>query len=434
MRKAAVIAVGAAILVGGGLSLGYWQHKPSILFGQAVAAQGTPDVAAGSTGAASGGKGHRGGGASVSVATAVAGDLPVRRSTIGWIQSTASTTVTTQQQGVVTALLATNGQEVKAGDVLVQLDDRAAQATLDRDSAAMLRDQATVTSTKADLVRAQDLFNRKFDSQQQLDQATAAAASATAVVALDQANITADKVVVDELKIRAPHNGRLGAFPITVGSLVQPGNPIVTLTDIDNIEAVFTVSDADVDLLRQSLAIGPVTVQISSADPGVAPASGGDATAKATEPPAPTVVAGKVDFIDSTITSGSGTIAVRAAVANTDRVFWPGQAVKVAVDLGVNRNIVIVPTVAIQQGQGGSNVFVVKPDKTIDVRPVQVAGIVRDKAGVSAGLKAGDQVVTEGQLSLATGMTVNVREPKAAGVGAASPPAHGAPAVVGGAS
>ncbi|HWJ73245.1 MAG TPA: efflux RND transporter periplasmic adaptor subunit [Kaistia sp.] len=432
MRKAAVLAVGvAAIIAAGAMGVGYW--RPPFLFGAASAADGATSQTQGAEGkgaAPTGGKGgrHGVGAVSVTVATATAGDLPVRRSTIGWIASTASTTVTTQQQGIVTRLLAANGQEVKAGDVLVELDDRAAQATLDRDTAAMTRDEAAVTSTKADLSRAQDLFGRKFDSQQQLDQATAAAASAEAVVKLDEANIAADKVVLDEMRIKAPHDGRLGAFAITVGSLIQPGNAVVTLTDIDNIEALFAVSDADVDLLRQSLAKGPVAVQLSAADPGVTPASGIGAAQAGVAAPA----TGQVDFIDSTIVQGSGTMSVRATVSNKDRVFWPGQAVKVDVDLGTNRGIVIVPTVAVQQGQGGANVFVVKPDKTIDVRPVTVAGIVGAKAGISAGLSAGDQVVTEGQLSLAEGMTVNVRDGKGAKAG--DPAAKTKPTVVGDAS
>lgn len=414
MRKTAVLTFGVAtIVVVSAIGLGYHYHQPSVLFGAASAAETATDASgSGSAAAKPGGKGgrHGGGAVSVRVATAVSGDLPVRRSTIGWIASTASTTVTTQQQGVVTRLLAENGQEVKAGDVLLELDARAAQATLDRDTAAMTRDEAAVTSTKADLTRAQDLFGRKFDSQQQLDQATAAAASAEAVVKLDEANIAADKVVLDEMQIKAPHDGRLGAFAITVGSLIQPGNAIVTLTDVDNIEALFAVSDADVDLLRQSLTKGPVAVQVSAADPGVLPASGTHAAAAAMVPSAG--AAGQVDFIDSTIVQGSGTMSARAALSNKDRVFWPGQAVKIDVDLGTNRNIVIVPTVAVQQGQGGSNVFVVKADKTIDVRPVTVAGIVGDKAGIVAGLSAGDSVVTEGQLSLAQGMTVDVRDDK----------------------
>lgn len=409
MRKSAVLAVGAAIVVGGCLGFGYWNHRPAFLFGEASAA---PTADAGSGKAVTGStKGRRGGGAiSVVVATAEAGELPVRRSTIGWIASTAATTITTQQQGIVTALLATNGQEVKAGDLLLQLDDRAPAATLDRDQAALARDQATLVSAKADLDRTQGLFDRKIDSQQQMDQATAVSMSDAAVVSLDQANIKADQVVVDEMKIKAPHDGRLGAFGVTVGSLVSPGSAIVTLTDVDHIEAVFTVSDADVPLLRQTLAQGPVTVHIASADPGSAtagppPKAGVAAAAN---------VSAQLDFLDSAIAQGSGTLSVRAAVPNTDRLFWPGQAVKVDVDLGTNRNIVIVPTVAVQQGQSGSNIFVVKPDKTIDVRPVTVAGIVGDKAGLSSGVEAGDLVVTEGQLSLAQGMAVSVRGKEAA--------------------
>ncbi len=433
MRKAPLLAVGVVVLLAAGLGFGYWRHQPAVLFGNAGAASSGDggSTAAKTEGAAGGHKGgrHGSGPVAVNVATATAGELPVRRSTIGWIASKAATTITAQQQGMVTALLAENGQEVKAGDILVQLDDRAAKATLDRDIAAEARDSAAVTSTKADLARAQDLFSRKFDSQQQLDQATAAAASAEAVVKLDEANIAADRVVLDEMQIKAPHDGRLGAFAITVGSLITPGSAVVALTDVDTIEAVFTVSDADVGLLRRSLATGPVPVQLVAADMAAAP----DRTAGTAARPAGAPVMGAVDFIDSTIAEGSGTMAVRAAVANTDRVFWPGEAVKVDIDLGRLADVVIVPTVAVQEGQSGPNVFVVAPGNTIDVRPVTVAGIVGDRAAISSGLKAGDAVVTEGQLSLAEGMSVAVRGGGAPGDGAAHK-ADGKPMVVGGAS
>ncbi|MBB3930423.1 multidrug efflux system membrane fusion protein [Kaistia hirudinis] len=409
MRKRVWIGVGVFLVV--------------IAAGAAYVHQGLPpggtalaqEAAAG--GGAKGGKRGGGGAVAVTVAAATTGDLPVRRATIGWIQSKAATTVTTQQQGIVTSIAVANGQEVKTGDVILQLDDRAAQATLARDEAALSRDQASVVSTKADLQRAQDLFKRQVASNQQLDQATAAAASAAAVIALDNANIAADQVVIDDMKIRAPHDGRLGAVAVTVGTLVQPGNAIVTLTDVDHVEAVFTVSDADADILRRTLASGPVAVHLRPAgDSAAAPV---DAT---------------VDFIDSAIAQGSGTLAVRADVANAKRLFWPGEAVNVEVDLGIHRAIVLAPTVAVQEGQSGPEVFVVKPDGTIDVRNVTVAGIVGDTAGIASGLSAGEQVVTEGQLSLFPGEKVTIRD--ASGSGDAAPPAkkNKAPAETGGAS
>lgn len=386
------------------------------------------------TSAASSGSGRRASGhgmsPAVAVATAATGDLPVRRSTIGWINSTASTSVTTQQQGVVTRIAQANGADVKAGDLLAQLDDRAAQATLARDKAALARDQATVVSTAADLKRAQDLVVRKVDSSQQLDQAVAAAASAAAVVALDQANIDADQVVVDNMRITAPHDGRLGAFAITVGSLVQPGTTVVVLTDMDHVEANFTVSEADVALLRQSLGAAKVAVRVMPANQPTEAADRSTATADpsggslAAMPKGAAVIGGAatVDFIDSNINPASGTMAVRAAVPNQNRLFWPGQAVKVDVDLGMHTHVVIVPTVAVQPGQSGSNVFVVKPDNAIDVRGVEVADIVGDRAGILSGLEAGEKVVTEGQLSLAAGMKVAIRQPAVAPATPAAPP------------
>ena len=419
MRRSvvAVLVVAAVVVVG----VAYREGLLPASIDRFAASDGPPADTGG------GGKGgRRNATPSVTVTQAETGDLPVRRSTIGWINSVASTPVTTQQQGVVTRIALANGADVKAGDLLVQLDDRAAQATLARDRAALTRDQATVVATTADLKRAQDLVARKVDSSQQLDQAVAAAASAAAVVTLDQANIDADQVVVDDMRITAPHDGRLGAFLITVGSLVQPGNSVVMLTDMTHLEADFTVSDADVGLLRQSLAAGSVPVRVSPSNQPTAVAIGPKA-ATATQPhpatPAGSSAEATVDFIDSTINTGSGTMAVRAAVPNDNRLFWPGQAVKVDVDLGMHTNVVLVPTVAVQPGQQGSNVFVVKPDQTIDVRPVELAGIVGDRAGIVSGLQAGEAVVTGGQLSLASGMKVNVRDAKPA----AAPPPKAAP-------
>lgn len=408
MRKRVWIGVGVFFVV---IAAGAAHYHYAFPPGGTALAQEAP------AGGAKGGKHGGGGPVAVTVAAATTGDLPVRRATIGWIQSKAATTVTTQQQGIVTSIAVANGQEVKTGDLILQLDDRAAQATLARDQAALSRDQASVVSTKADLQRTQDLFKRQVASNQQLDQATAAAASAAAVIALDNANIAADQVVIDEMKIRAPHDGRLGAVAVTVGTLVQPGNAIVTLTDVDHVEAVFTVSDADADILRHTLASGPVAVHLRPAgDSSAAPV---DAT---------------VDFIDSAIAQGSGTLAVRADVANAKRLFWPGEAVNVEVDLGIHRAIVLVPTVAVQEGQSGPEVFVVKGDGTIDVRNVVVAGIVGDTAGIASGLAAGEEVVTEGQLSLFPGEKVIIRD--ASGSGDVSVPAkkHKAPAQTGSAS
>ncbi|MCX5512520.1 efflux RND transporter periplasmic adaptor subunit [Kaistia algarum] len=387
MRKRVLIGVGSLLLIlGAGAAYFHFSIPPS---GTALAQE------APSGGGGKGGRHAGGGAAPVKVATATTGDLPVRRSTIGWIQSKAATTITTQQTGIVTSIAVANGQEVKTGDLILQFDDRAAEATLARDHAALARDQTTVVSTTADLQRVQDLVKRQVDSAQQLDVSTAAAASAKAVISLDEANIAADQVVVDEMKIRAPHAGRLGAVAVTVGSLVQPGSAIVTLTDVDNIEAVFTVSDADAGLLRASLAEGAVPVHVRSADSGGAGAPALDAT---------------VDFIDSTIVQGSGTMAARASLANDKRLFWPGEAVNIDVDLSVHRGIVLVPSVAVQQGQNGPEIFVVKADGTIDVRNVEVAGIVGDQAGIAKGLAKGEQVVTEGQLSLTAGQKVTVRD------------------------
>lgn len=323
----------------------------------------------------------------VSTAVATPGDLPIERHTFGKVQAVDSTDLTSREQGIITKIAVPDGADVKAGDLLVKLDDRALVATRDKDRATLARDQATLAETRAELQRNSALQAKGAASQQTYDQSVAAEKVAEANVEADQATVRGDGVAIADTEIRAPYAGRLGAFAQSVGALVSPGTMVVRLTRMAPVEVAFTLPQDALPMMRKALADGSGTLDIR--------ADGNDKP-----------VTARVDFIDNQIDSTSGTFGARATVANGDLALWPGEAVDLIVTLGHHRNVVLVPTVAVQPAAEGSIVFVVTPARKVEVRKVQVAGQAGSLTAIASGLKAGEHVVVEGQLQLSNGMSV----------------------------
>ena len=325
--------------------------------------------------------------AKVQTAVAATGELPVSRNLIGWVQSEASTGLTGPQQGVVAGLALKDCSTVKKGDLIAKLDDRVATAAVDKDKAAVQRDQSALDLAKQQLSRAQALIRNQTVSQETVDQALSSEKSAEATLALDNATLASDQVVLANTEIRAPFDGQLGAFQVTLGSLVQPTGQIVTLTRMSPVRVAFAVSEGDVVLLRAAIDSGTATVSATA---------GG-----ATNP-----VVGPVTFLDTAVDKASGTVKVAATLANDDRALWPGQSAAVSLSLGSRPNVVLVPTVAVQQGASGPLVYVVGANQQVELRPVEVAGTVGDRTGINKGLAAGEHVVVEGQINLRNGSRV----------------------------
>ncbi|MEH3147809.1 MAG: efflux RND transporter periplasmic adaptor subunit [Methylobacterium frigidaeris] len=288
--------------------------------------------------------------ARVSVGTVAAGsaDLPVTRSAVGWIEPIATVLVRPRIDGVITEQLARDGQFVKAGDVLYRLDDREIRAQLTRDEAALARDQATQVRTQNDVRRVGELLSRNSASQAQFDVATAEAKVAAANVAAAQAAIEADKVRLDYTTIRSPIAGRLGTVRVTAGNLVKgndsAGTGLVTITQMKPLRATFSLPERELDLLRTALAgKAPAAVRVR--------ASGSDAL----------LATGTLSFVDSSVDQATGTVTAWALFPNDDDRLWPGQYIRVEVDLGSRPGTVTVPQVAVQPGQEGSYVWVVRP-------------------------------------------------------------------------
>lgn len=364
------------------------QHASGDTAGKAsgqAAGQGTGQGAGGQ----GKGGGRRGGGGPTRVATVAASaeDMPIERRTIGTITSPSNLSVTTETSGLVTEILVKDGADVKAGDVLVRLDSRIAEATVEKDRAALARDQATFEHAQETAARQQKLLSNEAVSQQSLEDANAAVKTAAATVDVDQATLKSDLVTLDQKTIRAPFDGRLGALSVVIGSYVQPQTSIVRLTRLDPLYASFAISEGDASLVRTAQAVGkPIKVSVT-------PLGSND------------TFNGMVDFIDASVDTASGTFIARATLHGVADRLIPGQSIAVMAAVG-STPVVSVPTVALQATQQGSVVYVVGADNTVAMRPVTVALSAGDRSGVTAGLAAGDRVVVEGQVRLAEGMKV----------------------------
>lgn len=332
-------------------------------------------------------------GPAVSVVTApvTTAAFPVRRRTIGVVESAAVVTLRARLDSQVLTQQFTDGQMVKQGDLLFTLDDREVQAIVARDLATIEKDKAAAARAEADLKRTQELATRNVASRQTLDQADADHKAAMATLSADQAALELDRAKLSYTKISAPISGRTGAVSVTAGNLVSASATagLVTITQITPIRVSFTLPERDLADLRAAAdrpAKAAVRVYHS-----------GETTPRAT---------GELNFIDSSVDATSGTILAKAGFANTDLGLWPGQYVDVEVDLNVLPDTVTVPTVAIQTGQKGAYVFVAKPDQTVEMRPVTTASNDGDRTAITSGVTSGERVVVEGQVRLADGARV----------------------------
>jgi multidrug efflux system membrane fusion protein len=367
----------------------------------AAAGKNSADKAGGKSG--SGGNAARS--ASIVSATATTADFPIRRYAIGFVSSPAVVNINARVSSQIVSIDVKDGQMVKTGDLLFSLDDRALKAQLAKDQATLAKDQALLASSVSDLQRAKDLVAKQAGTQQTYDQAVAAQKAAAATVDADQATIDADNVQLGFATITAPIAGRLGAVNVSVGDLVTVSNgnsstatPLVTITQIDPLQVNFNLPESNLALLHKALANPQQNAVTLTKD--------GDPTP---------IGKGTLDFVDSSVDTASGTIATRASIPNADLSLWPGQYVNVVLDAGIMPQMTSVPTVAVQPSQKGPFVYVVKPDNTVEMRPVQVALTEGANSAISEGVKAGEKVVVEGQTRLKDGAAVH--EGKAAGGG-----------------
>lgn len=357
--------------------------------------------AADATAPRSGGKGAA---IAVSIANAELATLPLLERTYGTVKSSAVVVINARVASQITEVHVKDGQSVKAGDLLVVLDDRLLQAQLAKDQAVLLKNQALEISSTADLSRAKNLVSKGAGTAQTYDQALAGQKAAEATVSADKAAIESDQAQIDFTKITAPIDGRLGAVEAFVGNLVNNGSSgnstgsLMTITQMKPLKVNFQLPERVLPAVKEALQAGQ-TIPVRVLQSG---------TTKELE-------SGNLDFIDSSVDTTSGTITMAATVDNDHLSLWPGQYVDVEVKRGQLVDAVVVPTVAVQQGQSGSFVWLVKDDNTVTARLVTVAHSESDKSAIAAGLAAGDKVVVEGQLRLKDGTPVKITSPQNTG-------------------
>jgi membrane fusion protein, multidrug efflux system len=284
--------------------------------------------------------------------------------------------VQAQVSGVIITRDFQDGADVKKGDPLFTIDPRPFQAVLDQDKAQAVLDQVN-------LKRQEDLRARKVISQQDYDTAVANAQKSQAAVEAAQVN-------VDFCYIKSPINGRVGLRNVDVGNLVGPSTtPLVTILGLDPIYTDFTVAENDLPLVRKYLGGPNVKVQTYLQDGSIMPRTG------------------DLYFIDNAVQPGSGTVKARGVTPNPDRALWPSEFVRVRFVLDTLKNATLVPAQAVQVSQSGPFVFVVKPDNTVDLRPVKPGQRQEgDLTVVESGVKPDETVVVTGQLALAPGAKV----------------------------
>ena len=366
----------------------------TIVLGGALAAAACGGEAAPSTPAA-GGRGGGANAAAVPVATAsvVRKSVPLDIQGIGTVIAASTVTVRAQVTGELTSVHFIEGDEVQQGQVLVTIDKRPLEAALLQAQAALDRDIAQAANARSQANRYQDLLQRGIATREQIDQMVTTAAALDATVGADRAVVENAKVQLQYATITAPLTGKTGLLQVHPGNLVRATDttPIVTINKITPVYVSFAVPEALLPELKRYMARGKLGVTALSPTDLGAPS------------------AGFITFIDNAVDVSTGTIKVKGTFPNTDRKLWPGQYVNVNVTLSTEPNAIVVPTLAVQTGQQGSYVFVVKSDQTVDLRPVGVERTSGEESVIKTGLAPGETVVTDGQLRLVPGSHVTIK-------------------------
>ena len=311
---------------------------------------------------------------------------------VGHVLPYSTVTIRPQIGGILSRVHFQEGQEVKKGDQLFTIDPRPTQAALDVARAALERDAAQLAYARINFSREEKLFNQKLISQDELDTNRASLDALSGTVAADQAAITNALLNLEFTDIRAPFDGQTGSLQFHEGNVVKaPDDTLVTINQIHPIYVEFAVPEQYLPEIKREMRDQTLKVSVTFQNMEVTPPQG------------------ELTFVDNNVDETTGTIQLRATFPNTDRALWPGQFAQVTLTLSELTNIVVVPSQAVQTGQSGQFIYVVKPDQTVEERPVTTGITYQGGTVVKTGLQAGETVVTDGQLRLAPGVKVNIK-------------------------
>jgi multidrug efflux system membrane fusion protein len=351
----------------------HWYHRP-------VTAATTP----------SDGQGQ---GVPVTAGTAGSGDVPIYLTGLGSAQGFNTVTVRPRVDGQLIKVTFKEGQNVKTGDVLAQIDARPFQAQVDQARAAKAKDEAQLANAKLDLKRFTDLASHQFASKQSVDAQKAQVEQLEAAVSGDQAALDNATVQLGYTTITAPIDGRTGIRQVDVGNIVHASDTtgLVVIAQVHPISVVFTMPQDVLDQIVHGMAKGPLKVEAFARD---------DTTEEGK---------GTLALVDNQIDPTTGTIKLKANFPNDNDQLWPGEFVNIHLLVDIRHDAVTVPAQVVQRGPNGTFAYVIKDDQTVEARPVKLGQVRDGVAVIDQGLSAGERVVVDGQYKVQPGTRVDAR-------------------------
>ena len=329
----------------------------------------------------------------VTVGKAVKRDLQTYLEGLGTVQAFNTVTIRAQVDGQLTRLAVREGQDVKSGDLLFEIDPRPYQAAYDQAVAKKAQDQAQLANARLDLQRYTQLAEKNYVAHQQLDATQAQVAQLEAMVKGDDAAIAAAKVTLGYTAIRSPIDGRVGIRAVDVGNIVHASDDagLVVITQLRPIHLLFSLAEDNLQNLLKA--------ERNTATPVSAISRDGSKH----------LDDGMLDLVDNQVDQTTGMVRLRATLPNKSNLLWPGQFVNARLTLEKLTGVTTIPVEAIQRGTDGRSVFIVKADGTVEQRPIQIGTVSEGVAVVTKGVADGETVVTSGQYRLETGSKVEIR-------------------------
>ncbi|WP_454620734.1 efflux RND transporter periplasmic adaptor subunit [Bradyrhizobium cenepequi] len=377
MKRKIAIAVAVLLVVLAGS--GFWYFKRSQTSEHAIAVPAPAPIP-------------------VVAAIVTSGEVPIYLTGVGTVIAYNTDVVRSQIQGQITQIAFVEGQAVKAGDLLAQIDPRPYQAEIEQLTANLARDNAQLENAQANLSRYTQLGNKGYATPQLVQTQQAQVAQLQSAVKADQAQIDEAKIQLSYTRLTSPIPGVTGVRQIDVGNIIHPTDPngLVVVTQVEPISLIFTLPETYLPRIQEEMAKGPLKVIAYSQDNKM----------KLDE--------GRLLLVDNEIVQTTGSIQLKAEFPNTAHRLWPGQLVNVNLLLETRKDGLTIAASAVQQGQNGSYVYVVTPDGTAQLRSVKVGQISQGQALIDTGLKANETIVVDGQYRLQQGSHVKELHGKAA--------------------
>jgi len=331
----------------------------------------------------------------VTVVAAVQKTMPVQLEAVGTVEPYSTVSIRSQVTGAITKVHFKEGQDVKEGDLLFTVDTRPFEATLKQAEANLAKDLAVLANAREQSRRYAELVKKQYVSQEQYDQIKTNADAIEATVEADKANVENAKVQLSYCRIFSPVTGRTGSLLVNEGNVVRTNDatPLVTINQITPIYVTFTIPEQNLPEVKRRLAAGKLNVQAVTPEDEKRPEQG------------------DLSFVDNSVDRTTGTIKLKGTFANRDRRLWPGQFVKSVLKL-TDQDSIVVPSEAVQTGQQGQQVFVVRGESGVEVRPVVVGRSLNGESVIEQGIQAGERVVTDGQFLLGPESRIQIKTAK----------------------